>query len=78
MNTQVENKPCLSSEMVISIITGIFIYYRKLDYYKTMPRKNFIVSIGIVLWTYLSILNPKWIIVGLVVLNLIGYKHSDI
>ena len=42
-------------KITISVITGIFIYFRKLDYYKTMPRYNLKVSALIVIWTYLSI-----------------------
>ena len=64
--------------ITISLITAIFIYFRKLDYYKTMPRKNIYVSILIALWTYLSIIEPWSIIVGLIFLNLFGFKHTNI
>ena len=64
--------------LIISIITGIFIYFRKLDYYKTLPRENIYISLIIIIWTYLVIrVNPWFIIVGLVVLNLLGFKHDD-
>ena len=65
--------------LIISIITGIFIYFRKLDYYKTLPRENIYISLIIIIWTYLVIkVNPWFIIVGLVILNLLGYKHEKI
>tara|TARA_B100001248_G_scaffold85990_1_gene62721 strand:- start:3442 stop:3723 length:282 start_codon:yes stop_codon:yes gene_type:complete len=65
-------------KITISVITGIFIYFRKLDYYKTMPRYNLKVSALIVIWTYLSIIEPWSIIIGLIILNLFGYKHTSI
>ncbi len=64
--------------LTISVITGIFIYFRKLDYYKTMPRYNIKVSILIIIWTYLSIIEPWSIIIGLILLNLFGFKHTNI
>ena len=65
--------------LIISIITGIFIYFRKLDYYKTLPRENIYISLIIIIWTYLVIrVSPWFIIVGLVMLNLLGYKHEEI
>ena len=35
---------------------GIFIYYRKLDYYKSIPRLNLLASLLIMLWTFLLLL----------------------
>jgi len=64
--------------LTISVITGIFIYFRKLDYYKTMPRYNIKVSVLIIIWTYLSIIEPWSIIIGLILLNIFGYKHTNI
>ena len=65
--------------LIISIITGIFIYFRKLDYYKTLPRENIYISLIIIIWTYLVIrVSPWFVIVGLVMLNLLGYKHEEI
>lgn len=64
--------------LTISVITGIFIYFRKLDYYKTMPRYNIKVSILIIIWTYFSIIEPWSIIIGLILLNLFGFKHTNI
>ena len=61
--------------ITISVITGIFIYFRRLDYYRTLPRYNIRVSLLIMIWTYLAILEPWSIIIGLVLLNLFGYKH---
>lgn len=64
--------------LLISIITGFFIYHRKLDYYKTIPRKDSDVAIIIGIWTLLSILDPIWIIVGLVILNVYGEKKEGL
>lgn len=68
----------MNRQVVISIITGIFIYFRTLDYYQTMPRKNMTVAALIALWTYMSIQNPIFIIAGLLALNIFGHKHLSI
>ena len=65
-----------NKDIIVSIITGVFIYYRKLDYYKTMPRESVLTSILIMMWTYYSIKNPWIIIFGLIILNLFGHKHN--
>ena len=63
--------------LIISIITGIFIYYRKLDYYKTIPRLSIFAAILITIWCFLSIaISPWFIIIGLIGLNFFGAKHS--
>lgn len=64
---------------VISIIVGIFIYFRRLDYYATMPRKSFVTAIVIALWTYLSLFVSVWfVVIGLVALNMFGKKHNKL
>jgi len=64
-------------EILIPVITGTFIYFRKLDYYKSIPRGNLIASALIALWTWLVITHDPWfIIVGLVLLNLFGIHHK--
>ena len=67
-----------NKEITISLITGVFIYCRKLDYYKTLPRNNIKISVVIIIWTYLSIIEPWFILIGLMILNLFGYKHAII
>ena len=62
--------------LLISIIVGAFIYYRKLDYYKTMPRESITVSALISIWTYFSMKNPIYIILGLLTLNIFGAKRE--
>ena len=58
--------------VLVSIITCFFIYNRKLDYYKVIPRKNIAVAVFIGLWTYISFRYSVWfVIVGLIVLNLL-------
>ena len=58
--------------IVVSMITCFFIYNRKLDYYKVIPRKNIAVAVFIGLWTYISFRYSVWfVIVGLVVLNIL-------
>ena len=66
----------MRKDLLIPIITGFFIYFRKLDYYKTMPRKNIIVSLAIGVWTYLAMKEPWYIIYGLILLNLFGKKMN--
>lgn len=63
--------------ILISLITGFFIYFRKLNYYKSIPRENIIASALVALWTWLVITKDPWfIIVGLVILNLVGKHHT--
>ena len=63
---------------IISIITGLFIYYRRLDYYKVIPRKNIMASLLIMLWTYIVLRYSAWfVIVGLVILNVLNKVMSN-
>lgn len=63
--------------LLISIIVAIFIYYRTLDYYVTMPRLNMIVACMIAIWCFLCIaVNPWFIVGGLAILNIFGAKHE--
>ena len=68
----------MNKNITISIITGIFIYFRKLDYYKTLPRYNIKISLAIIIWVYLSLIEPWCILIWLLILNLFGYKHTTI
>lgn len=62
----------MNNIIIVSILTGIFIYNRKLDYYKVIPRENIIAAIIISLWTYISFKYSVWfVIVGLVILNIL-------
>ena len=62
----------MNNIIIVSILTGIFIYNRKLDYYKVIPRENIIAAGIISLWTYISFKYSVWfIIVGLLVLNIL-------
>ena len=64
--------------LIISLITSLFIYFRTIDYYKSIPRKNIYSVIGVGVWTYLVIkISPWFIIVGLVILNIFGVKHEN-
>jgi hypothetical protein len=62
--------------LAISLIAGIFIYYRQLDYYRTIPRESLLASALIVIWSYATLKEPYFLLVGLVLLNIFGYKHS--
>jgi hypothetical protein len=58
--------------LIVSIITSIFIYNRKLDYYKVIPRNNILVALLIGLWTYISFKYNIWfVVIGLIVLNML-------
>ena len=62
----------MNNIIIVSILTGIFIYNRKLDYYKVIPRENIIAAIIISLWTYISFKYSLWfVIVGLLRLNIL-------
>jgi hypothetical protein len=51
--------------LLISVVVGVFIYYRRLDYYATIPR------------AYLSLQVSFWfVIAGLVALNVFGQKRK--
>ena len=66
----------MEKSLVIAFVTGVFIYFRKLDYYKTIPRESFIASFLIMVWTYYSIKEPWFILIGLCVLNIFGEKRE--
>jgi len=63
---------------ILSIIAGIFIYYRKLDYYVSIPRENIWASLAVILWTFVTLYEPYFLVVGLVLLNLFGVKHESV
>ena len=66
----------IMKEILIPLITGVFIYFRKVDYYKSIPRNSILASAVISLWTWLVISQDPWfIIIGLVILNLTGTHH---
>ena len=63
--------------LIVCLITGIFIYYRKLDYYKTLPRKSLYVSFIIIVWSFLVLVVSPWFLpIGLLLLNILGFKHE--
>jgi hypothetical protein len=62
--------------ILVSIIAGVFIYFRDLDYYKSIPRHNLLAAMVIVLWSYLTLKEPIFLLVGLVLLNVFGYHHD--
>lgn len=47
-----------------------------MDYYKTMPRKDLRIAFLISLWAYFSMSNHWFIIIGLILLNVFGYKRQ--
>lgn len=57
--------------IIISILIGIFIYFRKLNYYEVLPRENLFISVAVAVWAYYSIKYPWIIILGLIALILI-------
>ena len=57
--------------ILICIIISFFIYNRTLNYYKVIPRKSILTSIMISLWSYISIKQPWFIIIGLISLNML-------
>mgnify|MGYP001440248305 CR=1 FL=1 len=63
-------------KIIIAFIIGLFIYHRKVDYYKTMPRQDLRMAFIISLWAYFSMVNNWFIIAGLIVLNVLGHKRS--
>ena len=60
--------------LIVAVLVSLFIYFRKIDYYKLMPRKNIITALLIGLWTYLSLQEPIIIIVGLSILLLLQFN----
>jgi hypothetical protein len=63
--------------LLVSIVAGIFIYFRTLDYYKSIPRHSVIASLAVIAWSYATLKEPLFLIVGLVLLNLFGEKHPE-
>ena len=63
--------------LIVCLITGFFIYYRKLDYYKTMPRKSLYVSLLVFIWSFLVLVVSPWFLpIGLLLLNVFGFKKE--
>ncbi len=63
--------------LVVCFITSIFIFYRKLDYYETLPRLSLMVALIIFIWTFLVLKVSPWFLpTGLILLNLFGVKHE--
>ena len=60
--------------LIVAVLVSLFIYFRKIDYYKLMPRKNIITALLIGLWTYLSLQEPIIIIIGLSILLLLQFN----
>ena len=58
--------------ILISFITGVFIYYRNIDYYYVFPKENIITSVIVFLWTYLAMKYNWLIIFGLIIANVIN------
>ena len=58
-----------------SIVAGIYIYFRKLDYYKSIPRESILTSFIIVIWSILTLNFPIFLVIGLMALDLFGHKH---
>jgi hypothetical protein len=63
--------------LIVSILAGFFIYFRTLDYYKSIPRQNVLASIMVVVWTFLTLNEPLLLVLGLIILSLFGY-HEEI
>ena len=58
--------------IVICFLISLFIYFRKIDYYKLMPRNNIVTAIAVGIWSYLSLgISPWFIIIGLSFLYII-------
>lgn len=57
-----------------SIVAGIFIYFRKLDYYKSIPRESILTSFIIIIWSMLTLNYPIFLVIGLMILNIFGYE----
>ena len=63
--------------LVVCFITSIFIFYRKLDYYETLPRLSLMVALIIFIWIFLVLKVSPWFLpTGLILLNLFGVKHE--
>lgn len=60
--------------LIVAVLVSLFIYFRKIDYYKLMPRKNIITALLIGVWTYLSLQEPIIIIIGLSILLLLQFR----
>tara|TARA_B100000674_G_C37408218_1_gene719466 strand:+ start:175 stop:429 length:255 start_codon:yes stop_codon:yes gene_type:complete len=68
----------LYKAIISAFIASIFIYFRKLDYYKTLPRKKIWVSVVVFIWSVATLTEPFFLPIGLVILNLLGDKHDFI
>ena len=60
--------------LIVAVLVSLFIYFRKIDYYKLIPRKNLLTALLIGVWTYLSLKEPIIIIIGLLILLLLQFR----
>lgn len=58
----------------VSFVAGLWIYYRKLDYYKSIPTNNLFTSLIIFIWSVLTLKYPIFLVIGLLILSTFGLK----
>ena len=58
-------------KVLISIISGIiWIYFRTMDCYKMLPRKQIIPTLFVAVWIYLNYYEPLFLPLGLILMVL--------
>lgn len=63
--------------IVCSFIASVFIYFRKLDYYKTIPRFDIKACLAVFVWSVFVFADPLFLPLGLIILNIYGHKHQE-
>ena len=67
-----DNYISIKQKLMISLISGaLWIYYRKLECYDSLPRNNMIISIIVMIWIYLYYLDMLFLPIGLLIFYLI-------
>ena len=58
----------------VSFVAGLWIYFRELDYYKSLPTNNLFTSLIIFIWSALTLKYPIFLAIGLLILSTLGSK----
>lgn len=58
------------TKILIALVSGAFwIYYRKVQYYNAIPRKQILPTLLVVIWIYLNYQDPLFLPIGLLFLH---------
>lgn len=67
-----------NQKIIISIISGmVWIYYRTMDCYKFLPRRNILPTIFVGIWIYLNYKEPLFLPIGLIIIVIYKILNTE-